>query len=208
MIMSVDNSMRVVLAQYGISCPRILVETGTYLGHGIERALGHFAEIHSIELSERFAIDAADKFSRQPHVTIHWGDSAEMLMALSTRLKEPVLFYLDAHFSGGPTAYGRTEDKGWPLLRELAVLTRRPENDVVIIDDIRLVGAATWSGIEDDPVYPRTHFDFTHITMDDISRVYTKPCRQIRHAPNPDGGCDWMVLSPIVDGDVSSSSKT
>jgi hypothetical protein len=197
MIVRSENSMRTVLAQHGIDCPRILVETGTYWGHGIEHALGHFDEIHSIELAERFAKDAAQKFRAHPEVTIHWGDSAVKLSELSGHLKQPVLFYLDAHYSGGPTAYGKPKDMGCPVLRELTVLAKRSEKDVIIVDDISLMGNATWSGIEGDSMYPRTYFDFTHITLDDIRNAYAKPCRQTRRAPNRDGGCDWMILSPI-----------
>jgi hypothetical protein len=141
--------------------------------------------------------DASKKFSAHPEVTIHWGESTEKLNELSERLNEPVLFYLDAHYSGGATAYGKPEDRGCPVLGELAVLARRAENDVVIIDDIRLMGKTTWSGTEGDPIYPRTHFDFTHITLDQIFEAYAKPCRRTRQAPNPDGGCDWMILSPV-----------
>jgi hypothetical protein len=55
MIVDSESSMRTVLARYSVECPRILIETGTYLGDGVEEALGHFEEIHSIELVERFA---------------------------------------------------------------------------------------------------------------------------------------------------------
>jgi hypothetical protein len=196
-IVGAENSIRTVLAGYGIDCPRILVETGTYLGHGIEEALGHFGEIHSIELVEQFADRAAETFSADSEVTIHCGDSAEELTKLSAHLNEPVLFYLDAHYSGGPTAYGKAEDKGCPVLRELEVLARRPEKDVVIIDDISLMGNSSWSGTEGDPIYPRTHFDLTHITLDKLFTAYAKPCRHTRREPNANGGCDWMILSPI-----------
>jgi hypothetical protein len=191
-----ENAMRTILAGHGIHCPSILVETGTYLGHGITEALGNFDEIHSIELVERYAKEAVQKFRAHPEVTIHWGDSTEKLKELSAQLNEPVLFYLDAHYSGGSTAYGKPEHKGCPILSELAVLGRRAEKDVVIIDDIRLMGRATWSGIQDDPVYPRTYFDFTHITLTRILKSYARSCRRIRQPPNPDGGCDWMILSP------------
>ena len=197
MIAGTENSMHTVLAGYGIDCPRTLVETGTYLGHGIEEALGHFDQIYSIELVEEFANRAAETFSARSEVTIHWGDSAEELAKLSAHLNEPVLFFLDAHYSGGPTAYGKAEDKGSPVLRELGVLAGRPEKDVVIIDDISLMGKASWSGTEGDPIYPRAHFDFTHITLEKLFNAYAKPCRRTRRAPNANGGCDWMILSPI-----------
>jgi hypothetical protein len=187
--------MRAVLAEYGIECPRILVETGTYMGHGIEAARGQFDEIHSIELVEKFAKCAIETFSPHPEVTIHWGDSTEKLVELSRQLNEPVLFYLDAHYSGGKTAYGKPEDRGCPVLSELAVLAKRPEKDVVIVDDISLMGKARWSGTEGDPIYPRTYFDFTHITLDQIFKAYAKPCRHPLRAPNSDGGFDWLILS-------------
>jgi hypothetical protein len=196
-IVGEENAIRAVLAELGIACPRILVETGTYLGHGIEEALGHFDEIHSIELVAEFVNRAAETFVLSSEVTVHWGDSAEELSKLSAYLNEPVLFFLDAHYSGGPTAYGRAEDKGCPVLRELQVLAGRPEKDVVIIDDISLMGSTSWSGTEGDAIYPRTRFDFTHITPERLFDAYTKPCRQTRWARNANGGCDWMILSPI-----------
>jgi hypothetical protein len=201
-----QNSIHTILAGEGIDCPRILVETGTYLGHGIEQGLGHFDEIHSIELVEQFANRAAETFAAHSEVTIHWGDSAEKVLELSPHLNEPVLFYLDAHYSGGSTAYGRTEDEGCPVLRELEVLARRPEKDVVIIDDISLMGKRSWSGIEGDPIYPRTQFDFTHITLEKLFAAYAKPCRRTRRAPNAHGGCDWMILSPIEVSAVEAAA--
>ena len=53
-----------VLAEHGIDCPRIAVETGTYLGNGVRNAIGHFDQIHSIEIKPEFAENAAREFAR------------------------------------------------------------------------------------------------------------------------------------------------
>ena len=126
-------------------------------------------------------------------------DSAEKLSELATSLAAPVLWYLDAHYSGGPTAFGNPEDGGWPLLRELGAISSRTQPDVVIIDDVRLLGAARWEGTEDSLEYPRTFFDFRHVTLEHALAAYKRPCRQVFVRTNAKGWPlpDWLILSPL-----------
>lgn len=169
----------------GLPVPHVFVETGTYLGITIAGKADHFREVHSIDLSEEFVKNARQKFS-QLNVTIHHGDSAEVLVELSNKLQEPVIFYLDAHYSGGTTAFGRDEV---PLLRELAVLGNRPYNDIIFVDDTRLFGR---SGVEGTPgckIYPMMHYDWRDITMEAVFKAYGKPVRAYRA-----GSYDRMIL--------------
>ena len=154
--------------------PSTFVETGTYLGGGIKNTLGWFDTIHSIELNYNFVEKARQLFKNENHVYIHHGDSAEVLEQLSNELIGPVLFYLDSHYSGGETAFGKEEDNGCPLLRELSIIGKRSANDIVVIDDMRLMGKTSWSGLENDAVYPLTLYNFEHVTMDSIMKAYNK----------------------------------
>jgi hypothetical protein len=160
--------------------PRIFVETGTYLGNNIEQFLiGIFNEIHSIELKEEFVQNARLRFKSENSVYIHHGDSAEVLENISGKIHEPVMFFLDAHYSGGLTEFGKPEDNGCPLLRELSILGKRTESDIIVIDDMRLMGKTSWDGIEGDTIYPLTLYNFEHVTIDNILKTYGRQCNWI-----------------------------
>jgi len=114
------------------------VETGTYLGDGVTAALtAGFKWVKSIELSPILSKQAREKFRGQP-VTIYEGDSAVVLGDAVADVKEPVVFWLDAHFSGGNTAQGQSLT---PLISELKQLEQHSiKTHTILIDDIRLVG--------------------------------------------------------------------
>lgn len=166
-----------------IQTPTIFVETGAYRGDGIQGLLqtGHFSEIHSIELSPKWVEHCKARFQHDPSVHIHEGDSATILthMIDTNQLpNSPILFYLDAHYSGGETA-GDDRDNGCPVLRELeAIAKRNVKGDIIFIDDMRLMGRDSWSGI-DGSEYPRTYFDFRHVT--EMAIEQTMASRKIVH---------------------------
>jgi hypothetical protein len=55
-------------------------------------------------------------------------------MILSS-INEPILFWLDGHYSGGETAKGEANT---PILKELEFILRHPiKNHVILIDDAR-----------------------------------------------------------------------
>jgi hypothetical protein len=189
------NAMLDALAERDLRCPRVFVETGTYLGGGVERAIGHFEHIHSIEIVEEFARNGAIVWREYPEVTIHHADSGTKVAELARQIDEPVLWHLDAHYSGGKTAFGVDGDQGWPLLREMRALAGRSQDDVIVIDDVRMLGRAMWSGSEGDPIYPRTFFDFTHLTLQDVLRAYGRP---VRLAFAGVKGHDWLILQPAA----------
>ena len=171
--------------------PRIFVETGTYLGEGIENVLFDFDEIHSIELNSKFVNNAKKKFKNYYHVNIHHGDSSSILETL--KINEPVIFYLDAHYSGGKTSLGIIGDNGCPLLRELSILGKRKFNDIIIIDDMRLMGKKSLSGVEGDKKYPLTEFDFRHITIEGIKESYGRKCKILNTTD-----IDRLIILPSV----------
>ena len=115
------------LAKFNIPVPSLFVETGAYKGDGIQTYLEcvPFQTIHSIELSPQWVEHCRRRFSGYTHrVFIHEGDSASVLPTLDLTSSQPVLFYFDAHYSGGSTA-GETIDNGCPVLRELEYVAQR-----------------------------------------------------------------------------------
>ena len=123
---------------------RTLVETGTYMGDMIEVMRPHVDRIISIELSELLWREASGRFRSDPSVEILQGDSAVVLAHVVPGLDEPVLFWLDAHYSAGDTARG---DDDTPVLAELETIFASPiRGHVILIDDARHFGS--------DPAYP------------------------------------------------------
>ena len=77
---------------------------------------------------------------------MHTGDSAEVLPRIVAAIREPILFWLDGHYSGEGTAHGAAET---PLPEELRAIARRGHpGDVVLVDDARLLGTGAYPDAE------------------------------------------------------------
>jgi predicted O-methyltransferase YrrM len=125
----------------------ILVETGTFVGDTPAALQDDFERIFTIELDHRLSAAARRRFRHQPRITVIQGESGVVLGELSRSLPEPVLFWLDGHWSGGVTARGPEES---PILREAAtILSRSNPGDVLLIDDARLFGIASYPSVEE-----------------------------------------------------------
>ena len=148
------------------------IETGTYLGNGIKNVLSNYEKIHSIELSEKWYHHNVNQFKNNPKVKIYLGDSKKKLPELLNKINEPVTIFLDAHYSGGTTAFGEEEV---PLLFELEILKKRKYDDIIIIDDCRLLGKTGLCGCgPNHPIYPRMTYNWTDITENKIINLLKK----------------------------------
>lgn len=117
---------------------RVLVETGTYLGDTTWWLKREFSQIHTIEVDPFLYVQAVRRFRRHPHVTVHLGDSGQLLPAIVPLVHEPALYWLDGHYSAGITGMGATE---CPITAELAAIYQFAEGSfVVAIDDARCFG--------------------------------------------------------------------
>ncbi len=113
-----------------------LVETGTYRGEMVTAVKSTFADIYSIELNPQLFQAAHQQFSRDPHIHLLQGDSAEVLPELLPHLSGPLLFWLDAHYSGGITSKATSNT---PVMEEIRhILAQWKEGSVILIDDARL----------------------------------------------------------------------
>jgi hypothetical protein len=142
------------------------IETGSYRGEGIKEVLNNYNQIHSIELSEIWYNYNVEQFKDNPNVKLYLGDSKIILPKLLLEINEPITVYLDAHYSGGLTAFG---DEETPLLFELEILKNRQYDDIIIIDDCRLLGKSGECGAgPNDPIYPTMQFDWGNVTKESI----------------------------------------
>lgn len=114
--------------------PRVAVETGTFEGEFTACLAKLFSSVHTIELSREL-------YERRPHIvgaTFHLGDSRVVLKQLAEEIKEPCLFYLDAHYwKIDRPVVGKGDH---PLFGELVTLSKRPHQDVVVVDDVHAFG--------------------------------------------------------------------
>ena len=115
---------------------RVFVETGTYFGDTTAALAQVCPTVYSIELAPDLARRARERFADKPGIHIVEGDSATQLASLLEEVHEPALFWLDGHFSGGPTAISTAAPV--PVFEELRAIFEHPVRDhVVLIDDIR-----------------------------------------------------------------------
>ena len=154
-------------------CLHTLVETGTYKGDTVRALRSEFSTIYSIELDYALYHKAVQRCRNQQNARLFQGDSAVLIPQVLRELKDPTLFWLDAHYSGGETAKSDLET---PILAELtAIFAQAPAGSVVFIDDHRdFVGGAT-----DYPTAERIEQNafaagFTFAVKDDIMQLYPR----------------------------------
>jgi len=118
---------------FDINC---FVETGTYIGDMIWALKDDFSQIYSIELDKKLAKQAKERFSKYKHVKIVQGDSSNTLPKILDKNNEPIIFWLDSHYSGGITSKGKFNTS---IRCELKLIIRRKNlKDIILIDDARL----------------------------------------------------------------------
>jgi len=126
--------------------PSVFVETGTYKGDMVYAMVPHFEDIYSIELDEELFRKARKKLAGYHNVHIIHGQSGEVLPEIMKGITQSCLFWLDAHYSGGPTAKAEVET---PIMQELNCILAHPvaEEHILLIDDARC-----FTGKNDYPV--------------------------------------------------------
>jgi hypothetical protein len=127
------------------------VETGTGRGDSLAYAAPHtaFTTLYSCEINLTLADRAVSRFAIDSRVHVHPLSSAAFLSILLPMLpRDPVLFWLDAHFPGADYGLAPYTDPTistavrLPLSQELAIIHQlRPTGaagDVILIDDARI----------------------------------------------------------------------
>lgn len=152
---------------------KILVETGTYKGDMVYTQMNYFREIYSIELADYYYTRAVKRFNKYPQVHLFHGDSAKMLKTVLNDIKEPVIFWLDGHYSGGMTAKGDSE---CPIWGELDAIFPTTYPHVLLIDDARcFIGKDGYPTLDELKNYlDKRGVSYTFDVRDDIIRIYLK----------------------------------
>jgi hypothetical protein len=108
------------------------VETGTYKGWTTVALAEVFSEVYSVEVNREYHLESAEKLSKWKRIMCYHGNSADWLRRLLPNLRQPVFFYLDAHWY---------ED--WPILGEIGAVSEASHSGaVIVIDDFKVPGRA------------------------------------------------------------------
>lgn len=131
---------------------RIFIETGSYMGDGIQAALNSgFQEIYSIEITEKYYKHCSNRFRNNGRVHTIFGDTLIWLPEIIKNINEPITFWLDGHWDIGAT----DETRGiqdFPICKELEIIANHPiKNHIILIDDIRLLDAE-WDVAKSDVI--------------------------------------------------------
>jgi hypothetical protein len=113
----------------------------------VEAQRENFKKIISIELDDELCRRAQNRFKKDSHITIVQGDSGHVLPKILKDIHEPVIFWLDGHYSGGVTSKGETE---CPIYEELSAIFNSDANrSILLIDDARcFIGDENYPTIE------------------------------------------------------------
>lgn len=112
-----------------------LIEGGTYKGDTALRMSRSFDKVITMERSPIMFEVANKRLAGAGNVEQLQGDTRNLLPELLS-VNDNILFWLDAHWSGGET-YGRGDE--CPLIEELRIILNSPlQNFAILIDDARL----------------------------------------------------------------------
>jgi len=147
--LSIDEVKKIMGSKAGFQNIDVFVETGTFLGATVKNVCRYFKEVHTIELSKELYQKAKSKFRALP-INFHFGDSRFIINELASKIQKSVVWFLDAHWSHGPTAGNEKGQVHVPLMDELKSIVERNFSDLIIIDDVRLFGTnkkEDWSNV-------------------------------------------------------------
>lgn len=112
-----------------------VVESGTYQGDTALSLSKSFCTVYTIEKSEMMFEAAKKKLSSIANIHQLQGDTREHLSRIVAE-NDNILFWIDAHWSGGDT-YGEQDE--CPLLEELSIVFNSSlKNFAILVDDARL----------------------------------------------------------------------
>ena len=126
----------------GLTGAKWFVETGTEYGDTARWASTVFPQVITIEASPQHFEAAGPILDPLTNVIRVLGESHAMLRDVDGWVPrgEPIIYYLDAHWSTGPVDddyYGRSQP--CPLLREIAAVKNRSSGpNYIFIDDVRM----------------------------------------------------------------------
>jgi len=119
---------------------RYFCETGTFVGRTVQYALdAEFEFIRSVELNLFNFEICRNLFRDYSNIKLYCGESENLFWSMIKDINEPVLFFLDSHYSGVSDYYQTSKGRTYSsLVSELLTIAKHPiKNHTIFIDDIR-----------------------------------------------------------------------
>lgn len=132
----VDKGIPIEIAKYlkNKMNLKIAVEGGTFIGSTAMALSKIFSKVYTIENSDQMFIQASRNIFGIENIKLLKGDTRTHLPKI-LELEDEILFWLDAHWSGGQT-YGEKDE--CPLIDELKIIFKSNKICAILIDDARL----------------------------------------------------------------------
>jgi len=167
---------------------KYFVETGSYLGDGIQSALDcGFEKVISLEISNRYKTICERRFFGNEKVQLIQGDSCEALYNNIKNIDDEITFWLDGHYSGTGTGIGKYE---FPLIQELEQINKHHiKSHTILIDDLRII-----RGEEATPTGEEVKFKESDL-INSILKINKKYCISYENATDHDK--DILVARPL-----------
>lgn len=111
------------------------VETGTFKGGTAAWASNHFEKVITIENSKNYFEEATSNYKDLQNIEFLFGDSRAVLKNVITKILEPAIFWLDAHWCS-MDSYGANDQ--CPIIEEINLIRSTGIKHCIFIDDARL----------------------------------------------------------------------
>lgn len=147
---------------------RTAVETGTYKGDTTLALAEIFDEVYTVEVNEAYYLNSLETLRGSGNIFCHHGNSPDWLNSFLPGYREPIFFYLDAHWYNY-----------WPILDELrAISNNRHPDPVIAIDDFQ-VPARPYLGFD---TYDDQPLNWDYVKYD-VVKIY-RPLKDFHHYYN------------------------
>lgn len=114
---------------------KCFIETGTFRGDTAKWASNHFESVITIENSLEIYKETTGRLSGIRNIDFRFGHTIEQLGKIVPALDSAGIFWLDAHWCGGPS-YGRQDE--CPVIAEVQIINNSEYPHCILIDDARL----------------------------------------------------------------------
>ncbi len=110
------------------------IETGSYIGDGIAKALNvGFKIVHSMEINYEYYNKCHVRFINNDNVNLYNGDSIKFLKDILDKIETKCTFWLDSHNFDETNMCSR-------IVEELMIIAMHKRHDhIILIDDNRLI---------------------------------------------------------------------
>jgi hypothetical protein len=161
---------------------KVFVETGTHTGQTIFKMEEYFDNLFTVECSEYYYNHTKEEYSGNK-INFILGDSSVVFGTLLPTIEDKCIFFLDGHYSSGPTGRG---NKDCPLLEEITHIANLFKNDaIIIIDDYRLFGLSEETGCAED---------WSEISKDKILDILSSRINKSYHLDSEVAKDDRLVI--------------